>query len=72
MEHRRRSESGNTVDRRQFLRVAAAMGGAMVLGGPESIWAQGKKSISVATGGMGGVYYPLGGAIAAVITKNAY
>ncbi len=29
-----------------------------------------QKRLSVATGGTGGVYYPLGGAIASVITKN--
>ncbi len=33
-------------------------------------WAQKKVRLSVATGGTGGVYYPYGGAIAAVISKN--
>jgi len=45
------------------------MGGAVVMGNPASVWGQTRKRISVATGGMGGVYYPLGGGIAAVITK---
>jgi uncharacterized protein len=33
-------------------------------------WAQKKARISIATGGTGGVYYPYGGAIANVISKN--
>jgi hypothetical protein len=49
--------------------MTAAMGGALVMGSPSSILAQTQKRMSVATGGMGGVYYPLGGGIAAVITK---
>jgi TRAP transporter TAXI family solute receptor len=45
------------------------MGGAIVLGHSGSIRAQVQRRISIATGGMGGVYFPLGGAIAAVISK---
>jgi uncharacterized protein len=55
--------------RRDFLKVTAATAGALAFGLPVSTEAQGLKRISVATGGMGGVYFPLGGAIAAVITK---
>jgi TRAP transporter TAXI family solute receptor len=37
--------------------------------GVSSAWAQKKVRLSIATGGTGGVYYPYGGAIAAVISK---
>jgi TRAP transporter TAXI family solute receptor len=33
--------------------------------------AQGKISLSIATGGTGGVYYPLGGGLANILTKSA-
>lgn len=57
------------IGRRTFLKSSALLGGAMVLGSPSAILAQTTKRISIATGGMGGVYFPLGGAIAAAITK---
>ena len=69
MEHRRRFDGGTTIGRRGFLKVTAAMGSALVIGNPTSIWGQTQKRMSVATGGMGGVDYPLGGGIAAVSTK---
>ena len=69
MGHRGRSEGTSPLRRRDFLKATAAMGGAVVLGCHSSLWAQVQKRISVATGGMGGVYYPLGGIIAAIITK---
>jgi TRAP transporter TAXI family solute receptor len=33
-------------------------------------YAQGKTNLSIGTGGTGGVYYPLGGAMASVLTKH--
>lgn len=69
MEHRHWSDSSTVMGRRGFLKVTAAMGGAIILGHPGGTHAQVQKRISVATGGMGGVYFPLGGAIAAVISK---
>ena len=33
-------------------------------------FAQTKTRLSIATGGSGGVYYPLGGAMAALISKH--
>jgi uncharacterized protein len=63
------SEGGGRLRRREFLRVTAAMAGALSLGYPKNLVAQVQKRISIATGGMGGVYFPLGGAIAAVVTK---
>jgi len=38
--------------------------------GVTTVWAQKKVRLSIATGGTGGVYYPYGGAIASVISKN--
>ncbi len=63
MERRHRSESMSMLGRREFLKITGAMGGAFLLSNPTSTWAQVQKRISIATGGMGGVYYPLGGAI---------
>ncbi len=59
------------VTRRDFLKVTAAFGGAAVLAGPLESLAQTKKRISVATGGMGGVYFVIGGGIASILTKYA-
>jgi len=64
-----RTKGKSTLGRRGFMKATAAMGGAFILGNPMSIWAQAQKRISIATGGMGGVYYPMGGGIAAVISK---
>ena len=69
MGHRHGCQDGSRMGRRDFLKVTAAMGGTIVLGSSTGIWAQTQKRISIATGGMGGVYFPLGGAIAAVIAK---
>ena len=69
MELRHRFGGTIVLRRREFLKVTGAMGGAMLLGFPANTQGQVQKRISIATGGMGGVYYPLGGAIAAVISK---
>jgi TRAP transporter TAXI family solute receptor len=37
---------------------------------PIMLWGQTKTRLSIATGGTGGVYYPLGGGMAAVISKH--
>lgn len=58
----------NPITRRQFIGASAALGGWAMLGGPLA-WAATKTSLSIATGGTGGVYYPYGGGIAAVISK---
>jgi TRAP transporter TAXI family solute receptor len=57
------------INRRQFLTVSAALGGLALLGG-STAWAQAKTRLTIATGGIGGVYYPYGGGIAAVLTKH--
>src|SRR3954469_9679372 len=48
------------------LAILLALGAAMLAGGA---FAQ-QKTIAIATGGTGGVYYPLGGALANVLSKN--
>ncbi|TDR93744.1 TAXI family TRAP transporter solute-binding subunit [Enterovirga rhinocerotis] len=54
--------------RRTLLGLAAS-----VLAAPKaigSVLAQAKKTYAIGTGGTGGVYYPLGGAVANVLTKH--
>ena len=60
-------DSTGTLARRDFLKVALA--GSAVLGMPAFLFAQERKRVSVATGGMGGVYFVMGGGIASLITK---
>ena len=60
---------GSQIGRRTFLKVSTVLGGSIVLGACPDVFAQTTKRISIATGGMGGVYFPLGGAIAAGVTK---
>jgi TRAP transporter TAXI family solute receptor len=56
--------------RRDFLRMAGAAGlGTLVLT-PIGAAAQTKIRLSIATGGTGGVYYPYGGGMAAVLSKH--
>jgi len=61
----------NNIGRRDFLKTTAAVGGMMLLGNPLKVIAQTKKRISIATGGMGGVYFVIGGGIASILTKYA-
>jgi len=70
----RSDESGNgmkEIGRRDFLKFTAGLGAAVVLAGPMDVLAQAKKRISIATGGMGGVYFVIGGGIASLLTKYA-
>ena len=69
MRHTGGSDISNELGRREFLRITGIIGGAAILGFPTGASAQTLHRISVATGGMGGVYFPLGGALAAVISK---
>jgi TRAP transporter TAXI family solute receptor len=58
----------NRITRRHF-NLGLGVGAASLLLGGGAALAQ-NKTISIGTGGTGGVYYPLGGAIANVLTKN--
>ncbi|MCX5819664.1 MAG: TAXI family TRAP transporter solute-binding subunit [Deltaproteobacteria bacterium] len=55
--------------RRDFLKLGLVAGGALALGNPGDLFAQANKRISIATGGMGGVYFVIGGGIASLATK---
>jgi uncharacterized protein len=59
------------VRRRDFLKLSSVLGRAILRGDPGNVFAQAKKRISIATGGMGGVYFVIGGGIASVLTKYA-
>jgi TRAP transporter TAXI family solute receptor len=69
MDHLRLIESDIRVGRRNFLKLSAAFGGAMLMGTPNPALGQTVKRLSIATGGMGGVYFPMGGGIASLISK---
>lgn len=57
------------VRRRDLLKLASAFGGAMLLGSAGKAFSQSKKKVSIATGGMGGTYFVIGGAIAGITAK---
>lgn len=62
-------KEGVGIRRRTFLKFGTALSGVMLFGYKDRVWGQTKKRISVATGGMGGVFYPIGGGIASIISK---
>ena len=62
---------GKDVKRRDFLKLTGVLGGTMLLGNTGKVFAQAKKRISIATGGMGGVYFVIGGGIASILSKYA-
>ncbi len=70
MNHRQSSKDHGGMDRREFLKLGAAgLGTVMLMGPSDLVFGQTKKRISIATGGMGGVWFPLGGGIASLISK---
>jgi TRAP transporter TAXI family solute receptor len=58
------------LNRRDFLKISGAVGFGSLLYSPALVTAQTKTRLSVVTGGTGGVYYPYGGGMAAVLTKH--
>lgn len=63
-----------TFGRKQWLWLVMSLAVTVVVGLLElaihsQAWPEAKTQISIATGGSGGVYYPLGGGIAALISK---
>ena len=71
MDFDRLFEKDKELRRRDFLKLTGALGGAMLLGNTGKVFAQAKKRISIATGGMGGVYFVIGGGMASILTKYA-
>jgi TRAP transporter TAXI family solute receptor len=57
--------------RRDFLKLTTILGGAALLSHPFSLFGQQRQRVSIATGGMGGVYFVIGGGIASLLTKYA-
>jgi uncharacterized protein len=57
------------IGRREFLKIGLLSCGAFILNGKNHAFGQNIKRISIATGGMGGVWFPLGGGIANLISK---
>jgi TRAP transporter TAXI family solute receptor len=62
---------GKELKRRDFLKLTGVLSGTMLLGNTGKVFAQAKKRISIATGGMGGVYFVIGGGIASILSKYA-
>lgn len=62
--------SGKEFSRRTFCRLAGATLGAAMITPRGGLWAQQARTLSIATGGTGGVYYVMGGGIASLINKN--
>lgn len=58
------------LNRRDFLKISSAVGLGILIYSPNQVSAQTKVRLSVVTGGTGGVYYPYGGGMAAVLTKH--
>ena len=58
------------LNRRDFLKISSAVGLGILIYSPNQVSAQTKARLSVVTGGTGGVYYPYGGGMAAVLTKH--
>lgn len=64
-------DSGGKIHRRGFLKMATILGVSTFAGYPFNLFAQAKKRIAIATGGMGGVYFVMGRGIASILTKYA-
>ncbi len=62
-------DSDGRLGRRDFLKLSTAIGGFMLMGNALPVLGQTTKRLSIATGGMGGVYFPMGGGIASLISK---
>jgi uncharacterized protein len=61
-------DNGRTMNRRDFLKMASIAGGAIALTGVPDAFALSPKRITIATAGIGSVYFALGGAIARTLT----
>lgn len=70
MDFKKTSGKGGSVFKRDFLKLLAVFCGILILT-PMSLLAESKPKISIATGGMGGVYFVIGGGLANLLTKYA-
>ncbi len=61
---------GRFLNRRDFLKISGAVGLGSLVCSPTLMMAQTKVRLSIVTGGTGGVYYPYGGGMAAVLSKH--
>lgn len=57
------------ISRRDLLRIATLAGGAFALSGFRNVFALTAKRVTIAAGGIGSVYFAVGGAIAKTLTK---
>jgi len=57
-------------DRRVFLQFIGILLSALFLCCPGLLMAQQARTLSIATGGTGGVWYVMGGGMANILTKN--
>jgi TRAP transporter TAXI family solute receptor len=64
------TEKGRFLNRRDFLKISGAVGLGTLIGSPSLIMAQPMVRLSIVTGGTGGVYYPYGGGMAALLSKH--
>jgi uncharacterized protein len=64
------AEKEFVLKRRDFLKMTGAVGLGSLISFPTVVSAQAKTRLSIVTGGTGGVYYPYGGGMAALLTKR--
>ncbi len=63
------SETACKIRRREFLKIVSLTAGSLALGGLSDVFALTAKRISIATGGIGSVYFTVGGKIAGLLTE---
>ena len=63
-------KKGRFLNRRDFLKISGAVGLGSLVCFPTLTMAQTKVRLSIVTGGTGGVYYPYGGGMAALLSKH--
>ena len=62
-------DTGRTISRRDFLRIASLAGSAVALAGIPHAFALSAKRITIATAGVGSDYFAIGGGIARTLTQ---
>lgn len=67
----RSPDTARSISRRQFLRIASLAGGAVALSKVSDVFALSAKRITIATAGIGSVYFKIGGGIARILTQRS-